>query len=131
MGREENEEKGGASLPASFGGVRGSLGLLCEDVGRDIEALMLLLHPSLLLSVCLGSRNGCLGNKQRKDEGLPPTPGVNSNVNLGPLVMWTVHAQLQKQIPLLGLLLGAQLGICWEVSDLPLNFAVNMNYLKQ
>lgn len=31
----------------------------------------------------------------------------------------------------LGLGLGAQLGICREVSDLPPDFAVNLNYLKQ
>lgn len=38
---------------------------------------------------------------------------------------------IAKPDPGLGLGLGAQLGICREVSDLPPNFAVNLNYLKQ
>lgn len=38
---------------------------------------------------------------------------------------------IAKPDPGLGLVLGSQLGICKEVSGFPLDFAVNLNYLKQ
>lgn len=55
-------------------------------------------------------------------------------MNFEPLAMDADNAcSIPKPDPGLGLGLGleAQLGICREVSDLPSNFAVNLNYLKQ
>lgn len=55
-----------------------------------------------------------------------------SSVNFEPLAMDANNAcSIPKPDPGLGLVLGPQLGICREVSDLPSNFAVNLNYLKQ
>lgn len=54
------------------------------------------------------------------------------SVNFEPLAMDADNAcPILKPDPALGLVLGAQLGICREVLDLPSNFAVNLNYLKQ